>query len=320
MSGAGSLSYQEHKDNLAKTMLSDQIRMVNMVSTAFRVTARLEPKFGAHKGQTVAIEKWQKLAQNTSTINEFAELPLKKPTINEVTITMNEYGSGIAYTEKSKTVAEYMVDEQIRRLIETNSVESMDTVVGQVAQTSDVFYTPTGSAATPGGTFDKDGTISTTASRDLMAYDFLEMAANLRNDNISKYDGQYFLAICNPFAMRALFNDANAVVGNVEILKWANPEANLKGELGQGYGFRFVEETNVLSNTIGGSTYNGEVIIMGDDAIAEAMAIPETVATETHNFDRFLAIAWHCLTGFSKVWTNSVDGQYALVRVHDDTT
>lgn len=319
-STAGTLSYQDYKDNIAKTMLSDQVRMVNIASTTFRTTARVEPKFGAHKGQTVAIEKWEKLAQNTATINEFAELPLKKPTINEVTVSISEYGNGVAYTAKAKTVAEYMIDEQIRRLIEINSTESMDTVVGAVAQTSDVFYTPTGTT-TSGGTFDKDGTVSTAATRDLRAFDFLEMAANLRSDNITKYDGQYYLAICNPFAMKALFQpDANepTVSANIEILKWADPQANLKGEIGAGYGFRFVEETNVLSSTIGGSTYNGEVIIMADDAICEAMAMPETVKTEEHNFGRFLAIAWHCLTGFVKVWTNSTDGQYALVRVHSN--
>ena len=319
-STAGTLSYQDYKDNVAKTMLSDQVRMVNMTSTAFRATAKLEPKFGAHKGQTVAIEKWQKLTQNTAVINEFAELPLKKPTINEVTITMNEYGNGVAYTEKAKTVAEYMIDTEIRRLIEVNSTESMDSVVGAVAQTSDVFYTPTGTTSS-GGTYDKDGTVTATATRDLRAFDFLEIAANLRTDNITKYDGQYYLAICNPFAMRALFNDPSDAVGasNIEILKWADPQANLKGELGTGYGFRFVEETNVLSSGIGGTAYNGEVIILADDAICEAMAIPETVETEAHNFGRFLAIAWRTLTGFSKVWTNSVDGQYAIVRIHDQT-
>jgi len=319
-STAGTLSYQDYKDNIAKTMLSDQVRMVNIASTAFRATARLEPKFGAHKGQAVAIEKWEKLGQATSTVGEFAELPLKKPTINEVTITMNEYGNGVAYTEKAKTIAEYMIDEQIRRLIEINSTESMDSVVGAVAQTSDVFYTPTGTT-TSGGTFDKDGTVSTTATRDLRAYDFLEIAANLRDDNISKYDGQYYLALCNPFAMRALFNDSDESTGasNIEILKWADPQANLKGEIGTGYGFRFVEETNVLSTGIGGTSFNGECIILGDDAIAEAMALPETVETEMYNFGRFLAIAWRCLTGFSKVWTNSTDGQYAIVRIHDNT-
>ena len=318
-STAGTLSYQDYKDNVAKTMLSDKVRMVNIASTTFRATTRLEPKFGAHKGQAVAIERWEKLGQNTATINEFAELPLKAPIINEVTVTLNEYGNGVAYTEKAKTIAEYMIDEQIRRLIEINSTESMDSVVGTVAQTSDVFYTPTGTT-TSGGTFDKDGTISTAAARDLRAFDFLEIAANLRSDNISKYDGQSYLAIVNPFAMRALFNDSDETTGsaNIEILKWANPEANLKGEMGMGYGFRFVEETNVLSATIGGSSYNGECIIMGDDAICEAMALPETVETELHNFGRFLAIAWRTLTGFAKVGTNSTDGQYALVRVHSN--
>lgn len=320
-STAGTLSYQDHKDALAVTKLSDNVRMVNMASTAFRATCKIESGFGKHKGQAVVIKKWEKLTNNTAAIAEFAELPLKQPTINSVTVTISEYGNGVAYTEKAASIAEYMVDEEMRRLVTTDSIETMDKVVGAVAQTSDVFYTPTGTT-TSGGTFDKDGTVSTTATRDLRAYDFLEIAANLRADNIDKYDGQYYLAICNPFATRALFApDANepSVSANIEILKWADPQANLKGEMGSGYGFRFVEETNVLSSTIGGSVYNGEVIILANDAIAEAMVLPETVTTEEYNHKRFLSIAWHTLTGFQKVWTNSTDGQYAIVRIHDNS-
>lgn len=316
--GAGTLTYQEHKDFIAKTMLSDNVRMQNIASTVFRTTARIEGKFGANKGQSVAFEKWQKLAKATATLGEFNELPLKKPTIKEGTINIAEYGNGVAYTAKAKSIAEYMVDEKIKRLVTVNSTESMDSVVGEVARACDVFYTPTGTT-TSGGTMDKDGTISTAATRDLRAFDFLEIAANLRNDKISKYDGQNYLAICNPFSMRALFNDATVDSQNIEILKWADPQANLKGELGAGYGFRFVEETNVLSATMNASGFNGEVIIMGDDAIAEAMVMPETVKTEEHNFGRFLAIAWHALTGFSRVWNYTTDGQYALVRVWSST-
>jgi len=312
---AGTTSYLEHKDNLAKTKLAEQIRTVAKAMTAFRVQARVVPQFGAGQGQAVAIEKYQKLSTNTTPIDEFSELPMKKPTINEVTVTIEEYGDGVAYTKKAKSISEYLLDEQLRRLVEMNVIETMDSVVGAVAQTADVFWTPTGSASSPTGSFDKDGTVTATAQRHLQAYDFKQIATNLKNDNIPKYDGSRYLAVMNPFATLALFNDTNTA-GYVETHKYDMPEQLIRGELGAFFGFRFVEETNVLGDVIPtGGTYNGEVIVFGDDAIAEALVQPEMIKVETWNFDRFIGIAWNTYTGFSKIWTNSTDGQYQMVRV-----
>lgn len=315
-STAGTTSYQEHKDNLAKTKLAEQIRTVAIAMTAFRVQARVVPSFGANQGQAVAIEKYQKLSTNTTPIDEFSELPMKKPSINEVTVTIEEYGDGVAYTKKAKSISEYLLDEQLRRLVEMNVTETMDQVVGAVAQTADVFWTPEGTAAAPDGTYDTDGTVTATAARNLQAYDFKQIATNLKNNNVPKYDGSRYLAVMNPFASLALFNDGTDTAGYVETHKYDMPEQLIKGELGAFFGFRFVEETNVLGNVIPtGGTYNGEVIIFGDDAIAEALVQPEMIKVETWNFDRFIGIAWNTYCGFSKIWTHSTDGQHQMVRV-----
>ena len=313
-SSPGTLSYQNEKDNLAKTILSEKVRMVAIANTQFRSLARPEPGFGANQGQAIAVEKWQKLEQNTATIGEFSELPLVKPAINEVTVTINEYGNGVAYTKKAKTIAEYMINEQLQREVENNVIETMDTVVGTVFRTADVFWTPTGTASSPTGTYDTDGTITATATRNTQAWDFRQIAIRLKKANIPTFDGSKYLAIGNPYATNTLLDDIQAG-GIVELHKYDQPEALIRGEIGSYGRFRFVEETNVLSDTIGVSVYNGEWIIVGDDAVVEAMAMPETIKSEMWNFDRFIGIAWHTYTGFSKVWTQATDLQYQILRV-----
>lgn len=315
-SSAGTLSYQNEKDNLAKTMLSERVRQKAATLTQFRSLARPEGGFGAHKGQAVAIEKWQKLDVSTGTIGEFATLPLQKPAINEVTVTINEYGNGVAQTLKAKTIAEYMTSEQLQRVVDVNVMETMDKVVGAVFQTADVFWTPLGAVGseTTTNALDTDGTITQTAARNISAFDFRHIRANLRKANVPYFDGSSYLAIMNPFGFTALLGDT-AAGGIVELHKYNQPDTLIRGEVGSYAGFRFVEETNVLSDTIGTQTYNSEVIIIGDDAVVEAMAMPETIKSATWDYDRFLGIAWHTYTGFAKVWNYTTDGQYQILRV-----
>jgi N4-gp56 family major capsid protein len=284
--------------------------------TQFRSLARPEPGFGSGKGQTVAIEKWQKMDVSVAPIGEFATLPLQKPAINEVTVTIAEYGNGVSHTLKAKTVAEYMLSEQLQRVVDVNVIETMDTIVGNVFRTADVFWTPLGAVGseTTTSAYDTDGTITQTAVRNISAFDFVHIKANLRKANVPYFDGSMYLAIMNPFGFTALLRDTQAG-GIVELHKYNQPEALIRGEVGSYGGFRFVEETNVLSDTIGTSVYNSEVIIVGDDAVVEAMAMPETIKSATWDYDRFIGLAWHTYTGFAKVWNFTTDGQYQILRV-----
>ena len=85
---------------------------------------------------------------------------MQKPSVGFVVATVNEYGNGVSYTRKAQTLAEYSVDETLKKILAMNVAESMDKIAGTEFQNADVFYTPTGAAA---GTFDKDGTVSTGA-------------------------------------------------------------------------------------------------------------------------------------------------------------
>lgn len=315
-SSPGTLSYQNDKDNFAKTLLSEKIRQRAATMTQFRSLARPESGFGQGKGQTVAIEKWQKLDVSTTPIGEFATLPMQKPAINEVTITISEYGNGVTHTLKAKTVAEYFLSEQLQRTVDVNVMETMDSVVGAVFRGADVFWTPLGAVGseTTTNAYDTDGTITQIAARNISAFDFVHIRARLRKANVPYFDGSMYLAIMNPYGFTALLRDT-AAGGIVELHKYNQPETLIRGEVGSYGGFRFVEETNVLSDTIGTSVYNSEVIIVGDDAVAEAMAMPETVKGATWDYDRFIGTAWHTYTGFSRIWNNTTDGQYQILRI-----
>jgi N4-gp56 family major capsid protein len=239
---------------------------------------------------------------------------MQKPNVGFVQTTIAEYGNGVSYTKKSQTLAEYSVDETLKKILAMNVAESMDQVAGTEFQNADVFYTPTSTSA---GTLDKDGTVSTGAAASITAAHIRDIIRNLKTDNVPKWDGNSYLAVLSAFAMAKLFEDT-ATGGIVDLHKYDQPENLINGEIGSYFGMRFVEENNVLSNTIGGSAHNGEGIILGFEPVVEALVEPESTMVESWDFDRFTGIAWNALTGFKKVWTNSTDGEYHMLRIHSN--
>jgi len=156
----GAVSFLNESDRLAKLKMDSDIRFVAGNMMQFRNLAKPIQAFGRNKGSTIEIEKYQKLTKATGTISELQSLPMNKPNVGFVQVTVAEYGNGVSYTKKSQTLAEYSVDETLKKILAMNVAESMDQVAGTEFQNSDVFYTPTSSSA---GTLDKDGTVSTSA-------------------------------------------------------------------------------------------------------------------------------------------------------------
>lgn len=311
---SGQYTVLSDQDRLMKESIDSDIRMQSMNMSQFRTIGRTIPSFGKNKGSTVEIEKWQKLTKATGELSELRSLPIQRNSINSVDVTVKEYGNGVGSTHRARTLSEYSVDEQLKKLLAMNQTESMDQIAGTEFQTSDVFYTPTSASA---GTLDKDGTVSTSAGASLTSAHIRDIVTNMKNDNVPRWDGKNYLAVLNVFTMERVFEDTAA--GSVlDLHKYEQPQAMLAGELGQYFGCRMVEENNVLSSTIGGSAHIGEGIFIGFDPVVEALVEPEHFEIEEFDFGRFHSVAWLALTGFKKVWTNSTDGEYRLVRIHDD--
>lgn len=312
---ASNINFISDSDRLAKTKLDSDVRMQSMNMTQFRPTVNPIKKFGANKGDTVAIEKWQKLSKQTSELNELRSMPINRADINEVTVTVKEYGNASGFTTKAMTLAEYSVNEKVKEQIAVNMAESIDSIIGTEFKNSDVFYTPTGAAA---GTYDVDGTVSTSAGDDMESYHWRDIVRNMKSYNVPFYDGSHYLALVHVFTMGKIYEDT-AAGSVVDLKKYDQPEELLTGEVGMYYGLRFVEENNVFDGGIGGqTTYQGDGVVIGADAVAEALAKPEYTVMENYDFGRFNAIGWLALTAFKKVWTHSTDSEHRIVYIHSD--
>lgn len=309
----GFLSFADDANNLAKTMLDNEVRRVTINSTKFRALAQPVNAFGANKGQDVAIEKWQKLPKATAPLSEHVSIPLNKPDINEVVITLEEYGNGISSTKKARSVAEYSLSEEERHAVEVNLVESMDDIVGSIAVAADVLFVPTTATAMTTLKGQTAITADSTASANRITLSHLrQIATTLRADNVPFWDGQKYLAVGEPNGVDGLLEDTQAG-GFVDILKYERPEMLISGEIGSINYFRLIVETNKLNGSLAGGA--AEMVFFADDAIREAMVIPEQILADMWEWDRFGGLVWYALTGFARVWSYDVDTHYRMARI-----
>jgi hypothetical protein len=126
--------------------------------------------------------------------------------------------------------------------------------------------------------------------------------------NIPRHSDGNFVCIASTNSIRGLYDYFEAKAN------YTTMGPSFSGEVGNYYGCRFVEETNVLSNAL--NSLYGQAVFFGSDAVKEGIAIPEGIRIDTpKDFGRDQSIAWYYLGGFKKTWDFSTDGETRIIHV-----
>lgn len=128
--------------------------------------------------------------------------------------------------------------------------------------------------------------------------------------NIPRRANGKYAAICSTNFIRGVYDFFEPKAQNTEM-------ASLKaGEVGTYYGCEFVEETNALSNVLGGNSNSGEAVFFGADAVHEGVVVPEEFRIKIPtDYGRDMGIAWYFLGGFQRTWSYSTDGESHIIHV-----
>ena len=127
--------------------------------------------------------------------------------------------------------------------------------------------------------------------------------------NIPKYgNGVDYMSIVSNNSKRGLYDYLQA------LMAYTTPEFMYQNESGRYYGCRFIEENAILSNSKGTASDNGEAIFFGDDAVVEAMAIPEEIRWDPpQDLGRSIKAGWVAETEFGKPWDYSTNTEEHIV-------
>lgn len=293
--------------------LSAKIRYAAQPIMKFQQFCDVKEAFGKHRHDELIYDKISNILTAGTALSEVAAMPVSQFSIKLGTLTINEYGRGIPFTGKVEALSKLSVKDAIMVTLKNDMAKCLDQGAFDQFKSSDVTYTVRDTAS---GRFTTTGVLvaHNTMLGDLNAYHVRNIVTFMKKNHMPTYDGRDYICIASPQAINGLFADS----GWQDAYKYTSPANMWNGEVGRYFGCRFVEETNLLSNVLGGTSGvgggYGSFVFFGADAVAYGVAIPPEIRIkEVTDYQRSKGVAWYGVVGFHKTWDNSDDGESRIV-------
>ena len=281
--------------NLVQTAYDQYVRMALRSIPVMRSLADVKPVQQAMPGSSVVFSIYSDLAQATSTLTETTDvssIALGNP--NQVTVTLNEYGSAVTTTKKLNLTSFNDVDSALADIIAYNAADSIDSVVASVLTGgSNVIYAGT---ATTTNTITSSMTISTA--------DIREAVVQLRTNKALPRIGELYAAYLHP-RQSADLRAESGTGGFQELTKYVERTPFTAGAVGVLEGAFIVETPRVpfAANTQSPAVNVYKAVVAGREALAEAMGqnISTVIGPEIDALRRFRTIGWYYMGGFNRL-------------------
>jgi N4-gp56 family major capsid protein len=228
--------------NLVTTAYDQYVRMALRSIPVMRSLADVKPVQQAMPGSSVVFSIYSDLAQATSTLteaNDVSSIALGNP--NQVTVTLNEYGSAVTTTKKLNLTSFNDVDSALADIIAYNAADSIDNVVGQVLSAgTNVLFSPGPSGVAP------------TASSAVLPVDTISVAdirnavVTLRTNKALPRMGELYAAYLHP-RQSADLRAETGTGGFQDLTKFVDRTPFVAGAVGVLEGAFIVETPRVLN-------------------------------------------------------------------------
>ena len=298
---------------LGNAKLSKQLRFAAQPLMKFRQFCQIKGALGKKKNDTLVFDKVRNISTQGGTLIETDTIPERQFTIGQGTLTITEYGNAIPYTGKLDALAEFDVDNAVTVSLRNDMAKVLDIGVSNQFLACEMKYfalsstTYTLNTLTSGAASDGTETCSTA----LNDFHVKKIINFMKKNNVGPYDGKDYICIGAIDAISALTDATDWT----DAAKYGDPERLFTGEVGRFYGCRFVEENNILSNTMGDGSTNGEAVFFGADACMEGMAVPEELRAKVPtDYGRSQGVAWYGLMGWKKIWDVSNDAEPHIIH------
>ena len=292
---AGSLTGTSDISNLVKTAYDQYVRMALRSIPVMRAIADVKPVQQAMPGSSVVFSIYSDLAQATSTLTETSDvssIALGNP--NQVTVTLNEYGSAVTTTKKLNLTSFNDVDTALADIIAYNAADSIDAVVAAVltgAGNTNIIY---GGNATTTNTIDASDTMTVS--------DIRQAVTELRTNKALPRIGELYAAYLHP-RQTADLRAETGTGGFQELSKYTDRTPFVAGAVGVIEGAFVVETPRVpfAVNTNSPAVNVYRAVIAGREALAEAQGqdISTVVGPQIDALRRYHTIGWYYFGGFN---------------------
>ena len=302
----GTLTGTSAISNLVQTAYDQYVRMALRSIPVMRALADVKPVQQAMPGSSVVFSIYSDLAQATSTLTEASDvssIALGNP--NQITVTLNEYGSAVTTTKKLNMTSFNDVDAALADIIAYNAADSIDAVVASVLTAgSNVIYA---------GTATSTNTI--TSAMKMSVQDIREAVTELRTNKALPRIGELYAAYLHP-RQTADLRAETGTGGFQALTQYVDRTPFVAGAVGVIEGAFVVETPRVPFAANSGSVNVYKAVVAGREALAEAQGqdISTVVGPQIDALRRYHTIGWYYFGGFNRL------REAALYRIESAAT
>jgi len=252
---------------------------------------------GLSKGDTFHWNVYSDVATQGTTLTETTTMPETNFTITQGTLTITEYGNSVPYTGKLDNLSEHPVTQIINKVLKNDAKKAFDIAAHAQFNLTPLRCYPTDGTSTTAITVGTASTVGGTSTKAFQNGHAKAVIDAMKERNIPPYQGDDYYAISWPSTLRSFKN-------NLESIHQYTPQGFgmiATGEIGKYENCRYVEQTNIDK---AGTTYTDWIFFMGEDTVAEAIAVPEEMRGKIpSDYGRSKGVAWYYLGGFGIVHT-----------------
>ena len=290
----GTLTGTSAISNLVQTAYDQYVRMALRSIPVMRALADVKPVQQAMPGSSVVFSIYSDLAQATSTLTETSDvssIALGNP--NQITVTLNEYGSAVTTTKKLNMTSFNDVDTALADIIAYNAADSIDAVVASVltgAGSTNIIY----------GGLTATSTNTITSAATMRVADIREAVTELRTNKALPRIGELYAAYLHP-RQTADLRAETGTGGFQELSKYVDRTPFVAGAVGVIEGAFVVETPRVPYAANSGSVNVYKAVVAGREALAEAQGqdISTVVGPQIDALRRYHTIGWYYFGGFN---------------------
>lgn len=297
--------------------LSKELRHGVQATSKFRQFCDIRDAFGkvTRTGQTFTWDTVPMMSRASRALVETNTIPQGNHTILQGTLTMNERGFSVPYTEVLESLAMISVRQPIMKVLKYDASVDLDCLTHQQFNATPLRVAATATADSV--TLTTNSTATLTVSQQISTTNWKSIIDLMKGRNIPYYTDRDYYAISRPAGVRNLKNQLEQVfqytTDGLDML--------MNGEIGRYNDCRLVEQTTVPAGgaadsttfdpfTDTGDAWNAAaapdwVFFLGADTVCEAVHTPEEIRAKIpDDFGRSKGIAWYALLGYGITHTN----------------
>ena len=303
--------------------LSKELRMGVEATCKFRQFADIKDAWSKtyKSGQTFTWDTVPYATRASRALTETNTIAQGQHTVLQGTLTMNERGFAIPYTEMLEAMSQFSVRQPIMKVLKMDAAYDLDALCHQQFNS-----TPLRAAATATGdniALTTNSTATLTASVAMSSTNLKSIVDTMKGRNIPFYTESEYMAIARPLGLRGLKNNLESIHQYTE----TGLEMIFNGEIGRYETTRFVEQTCIPAGGAADSTTfdpftdtadawnvgtgaSDWVFVFGEDTVCEAINTPlEVRAKVPDDYGRSRGVAWYWLGGYGITHTNVVQAR-----------